>query len=263
MLSLSSLIDFLLGLLRDEDAQAEFARDPQGVLARHDLSGITAQDVRDVQPMLADCDGVSRSGGDGGGHGGGHHGGGGHYGGHRGSSHDDDPVRVIHHVTRTHTVERDVVREQHHHHDGGPTTVTQNIEYKQYSTEFHYTDNSVHVAEGGTYVRDSFNQDNDGIDNKGGVIDDSTVVNGDDNTAGNTTETTVVQDSFNEDASETVVIVDSLNDESDDSTTVTDSFDDSSTTAVVNTYAEGDSYAVVQPADAPADGEPVPDAAGV
>lgn len=251
MLSLSSLIDFLLGLLRDEDAQAEFARDPQGVLARHDLSGITAQDVRDVQPMLADCDGVSYRGG-------GDHGGGGG-GGHRGHSYDDDPVRVIHHVTRSHTTEREVVREQHH----DSPSITNNIEYKQYNNEFHYTDNSVYVEDGGTYVRDSFNQDNDGVDNKGGVIEDSTVVNGDDNTAGNTTETTTVQDSYNEDSSETVVIVDSLNDASDNSTTVTDSFDDSSTTAVVNTYSEGDSYAVVQPADAPADADPVPDTAGV
>ncbi|GAA3246514.1 hypothetical protein GCM10017691_54650 [Pseudonocardia petroleophila] len=248
MLSLSSLIDFLLGLLRDEDAQAEFARDPQGVLARHDLSGITAQDVRDVQPMLADCDGVSYRGG---GHDGGHGG-----GGHRGYAHDDDPVRVIHHVTRSHTAEREVVRE---HHDG--PSVTTNIEYKQYTNEFHYTDNSVYVEEGGTYVRDSFNQDNDGVDNKGGLIDDSTVVVGDDNTAGNTTETTVVQDSYDEDASETVVIVDSLNDASDSSTTVTDSFDDASTTAVVNTYAEGDSYAVVQTAPADAAPELVPDGA--
>ncbi|MBW0116699.1 IniB N-terminal domain-containing protein [Pseudonocardia abyssalis] len=260
MLSLSSLIDFLLGLLRDEDAQAEFARDPQGVLARHDLAGITAQDVRDVQPMLADCDGVSYrgdgGGNDGGGNGGGGNGGGGNGGGgHRGYAHDDDPVRVIHHVTRSHSAEREVVREQHH---DGPS-VTTNIEYKQYTSEFHYTDNSVYVEDGGTYVRDSFNQDNDGVDNKGGVIDDSTVVVGDENTAGNTTETTVVQDSYNEEAGETVVIVDSLNDASDDSTTVTDSFDDSSTTAVVDTYAEGDSYAVVQQAPADAAPDLVPD----
>jgi hypothetical protein len=237
MFSLSSLIDFLLGLLRDEDARAEFERDPQAVLARHDLSGVTAQDVRDVQPMLADCDGVSY-GGSGGGDGGGHG------GGWSSRGHDDDPVRVIHHVTRTHTVERE-------HHGGGDhgggDSYTQNVEYKQYTNEFHYTDNSVYVEEGGTYVRDSFNQDNDGVDNKGGLIEDSTVVNGDGNTAGNTTETTVVQDSYNEDASETVVIVDSGNDASDDSTTVTDSGNDSSSSTVLH-----NSYDVHEPAAAAA-----------
>lgn len=83
MPSLSSLIDFLLGLLRDEEAQEEFARDPQGVLARHDLGGVTAQDIHDVTPMLADCDGVSYRGSAGSDHGGGYssrdhgHGGGG------------------------------------------------------------------------------------------------------------------------------------------------------------------------------------------
>ena len=248
MLSLSSLIDFLLGLLRDEEAQEEFARDPQGMLARHDLAGVTAQDIRDVQPMLADCDGVSYRGSSGSDHGSGYAA--------RGHGGDDDPVRVIHHVTRTHTVERDVVHE-HHHGGGSHTEHTQNIEYKQYTNEFHYTDNSVYVEEGGTYIRDSFNQDNDGVDNKGGIIADSTVVNGDGNTAGNSTEVTVVEDSFNSDESETVVIVDSLNDASDNSTTVTGSGNES-TTAVY------DSYAVNEPAATAAavDAEPVPDAVG-
>ena len=244
MLSLSSLIDFLLGLLRDEEAQEEFARDPQGVLARHDLAGVTAQDIRDVEPMLADCDGVSYRAPAAADHAGGY--------GPRGLGGDDDPVRVIQYVTRSHTVEREVVRE-----DGGGSHTTQNIEYKQYTNEFSYTDNSVYVEEGGTYIRDSFNQDNDGVDNKGGIIADSTVVNGDGNTAGNSTEVTVVEDSFNSDESETVVIVDSLNDASDNSTTVTGSGNES-TTAVY------DSYAVNEPAATAAavDAEPVPDAVG-
>ena len=65
MFSLSSLIEFLLGLLRDEDARAEFERDPRrcwrgtGPVRRH----------RPGRPrraaVLADCDGVSygRAGG--------------------------------------------------------------------------------------------------------------------------------------------------------------------------------------------------------
>ena len=98
MLSLSSLIEFLLDMLRDEATQAEFERDPSGSLAARGLSGVTAQDVRDVQPMLADVGGVHRvvhspdhdghaaslkshafAGSNGaGGHGGGDHGSGGH-----------------------------------------------------------------------------------------------------------------------------------------------------------------------------------------
>ncbi|MHA6785483.1 IniB N-terminal domain-containing protein [Pseudonocardia saturnea] len=215
MLSLSSLIDFLLSLLRDEDAQAEFERDPQGVLARHNLDGVTAQDVRDVQPMLADCDGVSFRGSrdhDGGGYSGGaHHSGAHHSGAQRSYQNDDDPVRVIHHVQNTHHVEREVVvRHQNH--------TTQEIEYKQYNTEFNYTDNSVYVADGGTYIQDSYNQDNDGVDLKGADIEDSSVVVGNENSVGNTQvtteETTTVTESFNEDSSEDFVVVDSGNDNS-------------------------------------------------
>ncbi len=90
MLSLSSLIDFLLSLLRDPEAADEFARDPQGVLARHGLENVTADDVRDVQPLLADCAGVTHRP-----EAGRHH--------HRhddGGGHGDDPVLAIHHVTR-------------------------------------------------------------------------------------------------------------------------------------------------------------------
>jgi hypothetical protein len=238
VLSLSSLIDFLLSLLRDPEAADEFARDPEGVLARHGLENITAADVRDVQPLLADCDGVVHRPGPG------HH--------RRHDDGDDDPVRVIQHVTREHHVQREVVvREQHHHHE---PQHHQTVEYKQYHSELHYTDNSVHVEEGGYYIRDSFNQDNDGVDNKGGIIDDSTVVVGDENVAGNTEETTTVVDSFDEDSSETVVISDSGNDSSDDSTTVTDSFDVTAGTAPAAPAADplADTYASVQPAD-PAD----------
>jgi hypothetical protein len=211
MLSLSSLIDFLLSLLRDEDAQAEFERDPLGMLARHDLDGVTAQDIRDVQPMLADCDGVSYRG-SGGRDTGDHSGGAVHQvGSPRSHQHDDDPVRVIHHVQNTHHVEREVVVRHETH-------TTQEIEYKQYNTEFHYTDNSVYVADGGTYIQDSYNQDNDGVDLKGADVEDSTVVVGDENTVGNTVvtteETTTVTESFNEDSSEDIVIVDSGNDAS-------------------------------------------------
>ncbi len=235
MLSISSLIDFLLNLLRDDDARAEFERDPQAVLARHGLEGVTAQDIRDVKPMLADTHGVSlRSDG-------------------RGCDDDDsprpdvadhgsrpahdhrpandDPVREIRHVTNNHDVDKDVVVKQH----------TQNT-YNEYN-QFNYTDNSVTTGDGSTVIQDSFNQDNDGVDNKGGVINDSNVAGGDQSTVGNVDETTAVEDSFNDDASETVVVTDSGNDSSDNSTTVDSSFNESST----NSEALNNSY----DADAP------------
>jgi hypothetical protein len=136
--------------------------------------------------MLEDCGGVQRVSHD---HGG-HHSSAGHAI-HSGGSHD--VVREIHHVTRTHTVERPDI-----------TNVTH--EYKTYNsyTEF-TTDNSVHASDGSTVIQDSFNQDNDGVDNKGGTIDDSTVSGGDMDGSGNTTDTTTVTGSGN------------------DSTTVTDS----------------------------------------
>ena len=61
MLSLSSLIEFLLDMMRDPTTQNDYARDPNGTLAARGLSGVTAQDVHDVQPLLADHQGVSAS----------------------------------------------------------------------------------------------------------------------------------------------------------------------------------------------------------
>ncbi len=191
MLSLSSLIEFLLDMLRDEATQAEFARDPSATLAARGLAGVTAQDIRDVQPMLADVDGVQCDAGDGPGeHGGRLHGGSGHHG--SGAHHD--AVREIHHVTREYTVTRPEV-----------TNVTQEYTYNSY-TEFS-TDNSVHASDGSTVIQDSYNQDNDGVDNKGGRIDDSTVSGGDMGGSGNTTDTSTVTGSGND----STTVVDSGN----------------------------------------------------
>jgi hypothetical protein len=191
VLSLSSLIEFLLDMLRDEATQAEFARDPSATLAARGLAGVTAQDIRDVQPMLADVDGVQCVAGDGPGeHGGRLHGGSGHHG--SGAHHD--AVREIHHVTREYTVTRPEV-----------TNVTQEYTYNSY-TEFS-TDNSVHASDGSTVIQDSYNQDNDGVDNKGGRIDDSTVSGGDMGGSGNTTDTSTVTGSGND----STTVVDSGN----------------------------------------------------
>ena len=206
MLSLSSLIDFLLDMLRDDATQAEFARDPSGTLAARGLADVTAQDVRDVQPMLADVGGVQRVVHDAGGHGAvrhhGGHDGGGHGGGYGGGS---DVVREIHQVTREFVVSRPV------------THVTQEHNTYNSFTEFS-TDNSVHAGDGATVVQNSFNQDNDGVDNKGGTIDDSTVGGGNVSESGNEIDQTTVTDSFDDSHDE--VVTDSGN------TTVTQDWDD-------------------------------------
>lgn len=212
MLSLSSLIEFLLDMLRDEATKAEFERDPSGTLAARGLSGVTAQDVRDVEPILADVGGVERVAHDGG-HAQvrvAHDGGNAHvrtaYDGGRPGGEAHDVVREVHHMTTQYVARPQV------------TEVTQ--EYKTYNSysEFHSTDNSVHAEDGGTVtiIRDSFNQDNDGVDNKGGTIDGSTVGGGNVAGSGNTTEQTAITDSFNE--TEQTEVEDSFNEgtESDD-----------------------------------------------
>jgi hypothetical protein len=54
MNDLISLYEFILGLLRDQHAQAEFRRDPRHVLERHDLQHVTADDIRDLMPVVVD-----------------------------------------------------------------------------------------------------------------------------------------------------------------------------------------------------------------
>jgi hypothetical protein len=195
MLDVSSLIEFLLKLLRDDAAQAEFVRDPQTALAQAGLSGVTTQDICDAQPVLADTTGVVV---------------------HHPPAHHHDPVHQIKHVINTHTVDKQLIVK----HDA-----PQYNTYNEYNQHYSYTDNSIHAD---TAIVDSFNQDNDGVDNKGGVIDHSNVANGDQTDVGNSQETTVLDDSLNTDAHHDTAIVDSGNDSSDNSTAVANSGNDSS-----------------------------------
>jgi hypothetical protein len=228
--TVNALIEFLLDLLRDEEAQAEFVRDPQGALARAGLEGVSGQDVCDAQTVLADHPAVRAP------HHDGPHRSQQHDAPHRSQHHDhDDPVREIHHVVNTHTVDKQVIVK----HDA-PEYNT----YNEYNSHFSYTDNSITAD---TVIQDSFNEDNDGVDNKGGVINDSNVANGDQEDVGNSEETTTVTDSLNEDNSETTAIVDSGNDSSDNSTSVTDSGNDSSSSTDVDvngSYNENNSTTV-------------------
>ncbi|HKR48934.1 MAG TPA: IniB N-terminal domain-containing protein [Pseudonocardiaceae bacterium] len=195
MLSVSSLIEFLMNLLRDEDAQAEFERDPQGMLARHGLDGMCGQDVRDVQPMLADHAAVHVK----------------HDGYASSSHHDDDPVQEISRITQHYEVKNVSVHESNEYSvtyvDDHDTTVNVDdviIADGDVTTieDSYNQDNDV------TTIEDSFNEDNDGVDNKDGTIEDSAVAGEDVEESLNSDDDTIVNESFNADNSENVDVSD-------------------------------------------------------
>lgn len=199
MLSLSSLIEFLLDMMRDPATQNDFARDPNAALAARGLSGVTAEDIRDVQPLLADHTGVSES--TGGAHAGrpagvdhayAHSSGHGSYAAPAAAPHESLPA--IQHVTNAYEVDRSMV----------VRNVTQ--EYKQYATYKTYlSDHSIHAENGGTVIQDSFNQDNDGIDLKGADVDHSVIAGHDANESGNDVTSTTTEGSNNDDHSTSTV----------------------------------------------------------
>ncbi len=203
VLDVSSLIEFLMNLMRDPAAQAEFNQDPEGVLARHGLNGLCGQDVRDVAPLVADREDVSVKDG-----------------GYRASqSDDDDPVQEISHITKHYEVKNVVVDDSDEYNysyvDDRDTIV--NVDDRD-STEIN-ADGDVNIEDSFnqdndvSVIEDSFNQDNDGVDNKGGTIDDSVAAGDDIDDSLNSDDDVKVDDSFNEDNSETNV------DASDDDTT--------------------------------------------
>lgn len=205
--TISSLIDFLMALLGDEELADDFRADPDGVLARYGLDSTCGEDIRDAQPMVADQVGVHA------------------VGGHPSFAGGDDPVAEISVITRHYDVttgpttneynyyyvdDQDIIitvddRDTINIHSEGDLTITDSFN----------EDNDI------TVIEDSFNQDNDGVDNKGGSIDDSVVtgddmadsVNSDDDASltgsHNTTVTqtdqstdTTVDDSFNDNTSD-------------------------------------------------------------
>jgi hypothetical protein len=203
VLSVSSLIEFLLNLLRSETAKAEFVADPQGTLSRHGLDGLCGQDVRDVQPLLADHAAVHVKGAD-------QHPGSYNPGSqsHRGHDGQDNPVHEIKHITEHYQVNNVVVHDSNQYNftyvddrdtiinvDDRDTTTIQADGDVTIKDSFNQ-DNDV------TVIKDSFNQDNDGVDNKGGTINDSAVAGEDVKDSFNSKDTAVVN-SFNEDNSET------------------------------------------------------------
>ncbi|MGB3440867.1 MAG: IniB N-terminal domain-containing protein [Actinophytocola sp.] len=163
--TISSLIDFLMALLGDEELADEFRADPDGVLEQYGLDSMCGEDIRDAAPMVADQVGVHAVGGQP------------HFGG------DDDPVAEISVITKHYDVTIGPTTNEYNYYyvDDNDIiitvddrdTITIHSEGDLTITDSFNEDNDI------TVIEDSFNQDNDGVDNKGGSIDDS-VVTGDD-----------------------------------------------------------------------------------
>jgi hypothetical protein len=191
MLAFSEIIDFLLTLMRDETARAEFEQDPQGTLARAGLEGVTGQDISDARLLLADSGSVRGTGDDGGSSA-------------RSSYQDDpDPVRQINYTT------------QHYHvEDSGPADsggeAEPNLLLQQSSTSLSIDDRdsfffqTVNSDDDVTIVEDSFNTiDNSSVD--------ATITNIDADNSFNTSDDDVVaidaDNSFNSSDDDNVVAI--------------------------------------------------------
>lgn len=164
MLSISSLVEFIMKLLRDPDTQAEFARDPEGVLARNGLHDLSAQDVCDVAPIVADHAGVSPVSG-----------------AHQPFPDHEDAVGALSHI-KEHYVVKEVLASEPKHYDltyvddrdtivnvDDRDTVSIQAQGDVTIEDSFNQDNDVNLIE------DSFNQDNDGVDNKQGSIEHGAV----------------------------------------------------------------------------------------
>jgi hypothetical protein len=181
VVAFSDIIDFLLNLLSDETARAEFDQDPQGSLEQAGLEGVTAADIRDARLQLADSGAVSATD-DGG-----------------GSSYPDgdDPIREIGYTTQHYVADEQVTYDDSGHADlslvQGDTFVTiddrdtlffQSIsdddvtinQDNSVNNQLAIQDNDVTVSDDDTTINaeDSFNSDDDLV-----AIQDNDVNGGD------------------------------------------------------------------------------------
>lgn len=62
MQAATSLLDFILNLLKDPQAQAEFRASPEQVLATHCLTGVCAADIHETLPLVTDHRSVELAG---------------------------------------------------------------------------------------------------------------------------------------------------------------------------------------------------------
>ena len=136
MLAFSDIIDFLLRLMSDEEAQAQFDQDPQGTLQQAGLEGVTADDIRDGRLQLADSGAVSATDD-----------------GARSSHPDgDDPVGEIGYTTSHYSAA--------HADSGGDHTTLLTIDDRDTVFFQSISDDDVTVTDNSVQISDSFNQDN-------------------------------------------------------------------------------------------------------
>jgi len=151
VLAFSDIIDFLLRLMRDDDARAQFDRDPQGTLAQAGLDGVTGQDIRDARLQLADSGAMYATDG------------------HRASyPAGNDPVREIGYTTAHYTAD------DHARHDAADpsspadhssTTTTTVFSIDDRDTLFFQSisDDDVTLNDNSVTVADAFNTDNSSV----------------------------------------------------------------------------------------------------
>lgn len=224
-----ALIEFILSLLRDPAAAAEFAEDPQASLESRGFSSMNASDVCAVAPIIAERIEVAPAPTAVGGR----------------SVTPDPPsnpvVREIQNIVNnlSWVDDRDTVVDQ---------SVNQNIWADGDVTQVF--DQEAVVSSGDDSMAAGRDIDIDQTQDNSTTIDAEGDVN-----VGNDTEVTVVEDSYNEqtdastttDASTDVVVDDSMNDGSTTATTE-DSYN-STTTAYTETVVESDTDAVFDSTD--------------
>ena len=178
---ISSLMEFLLALLGDEELQADFREDPDGVLRQYGLDNMCGADIADAAPMIADHHGVAAVGGSP------------HFG--------DDTVPAITTITKHYVVTQppDVTVYNYYHVEDNDIIITVDdrdtinihADGDLTITDSFNEDNDI------TVIDNSFNQDNDGVDNKHGTIDDSVVTGDDMSGSNNSDDDTSVSQSHN------------------------------------------------------------------
>jgi hypothetical protein len=147
VLAFSDIIEFLLRLVRDDDARAQFEQDPQATLAGAGLAGVTAQDIRDARLQLADSGAVHAVDG----------------GGHPSYPDGDDPVREIGHTTAHYAADEHLRYDAPDHGgaaDHGGTTTFLTIDDRDTLFFQSISDDDVTITDNSVAVTDSFNEDN-------------------------------------------------------------------------------------------------------
>lgn len=196
-----ALIEFILSLLRDPAAAAEFENDPDGTLARNGLTGVCAADVQAVRPVVIDHPMVAARA-------------------------NPDPIVV--HVDPPVPFAADPVAVR------DITQMAQTFHFDNRSTIIDQSVNQSIWAEGDVtqqFDHEAVIASGDGANAAGHDVDDSTTDGTmGDVSIGNTDTDIAVDDSYNDSSSDTATTVDA---------TVEDSFNDSSNDTDVDTTVDG------------------------